>query len=432
MTSRRTTQRSQRSQSNNLPAGRAVAAATVVIMCAFASVACGKKGPPLPPLVRLPAPPDLKANRRGSTVELTVVVPAANDDGTRPANIERVDLYALTGMTGSRVIVSDADLLKHGALVASLAVKSPRNPNDTVDPDESQDDVEPPVGNGLDQGATGAAREQLDASMLVPADVGGVRSRRPASVELDGPLLGPSPAAPVRTYVGLGISTSGRKGRLSRRVVVPLAPAPMPPPPPTISYTETTITVAWTPATSAAGAAQNQDESVLPSRPLGAERPALAYNVYDNATGALLTTTPVIETKYSDARIVWGAERCYVVRALDTVDGLSVESEAPPPSCTTLVDTFPPGPPKDLKAVSTDGAISLIWEANAESDLAGYIILRAPAPAERLEVVVPMPITETSFNDTVKPGIRFVYAVRAVDKAGNAGAPSNRVEETAR
>ena len=53
-----------------------------VLAAALASVACGKKGPPLPPLVRLPAPPDLHANRRGSTVELALVVPGANADGT--------------------------------------------------------------------------------------------------------------------------------------------------------------------------------------------------------------------------------------------------------------------------------------------------------------------------------------------------------------
>jgi hypothetical protein len=96
------------------------------------------------------------------------------------------------------------------------------------------------------------------------------------------------------------------------------------------------------------------------------------------------------------------------------------------------VDTFPPAAPKDLKAVSSEGVISLIWEASPESDLAGYIILRAQAPAEPVTPVVSAPVLETSFNDTVQPGVRFVYAVRAVDKAGNAGAPSNTVEETAR
>jgi hypothetical protein len=408
---------------------------TAVALCALAGVGCGQKGPPLPPLIRLPAAPELRADRRGSTVELAVVVPSANADGTRPANIARVDVYGLTGVTGSMVVVSDADLLKHGALVASLAVKSPRDPNDAVEPDEPQDDVEQPTGNGLDQGATGTAREQLNASAFVPVDLGIVRSRRATAIEPDRPLLGPSSAVPLRTYVGLGVSTSGRKGRFSRRVAVPLAPAPPPPSSPTISYTETTITVAWIPSPPSPplpAGAQDQEKDVLPSRPLGPLRPALAYNVYDSATGALLTTTPVVDTKYADSRIAWGAERCYVVRAVDRIGGLSVESEALPPRCATLVDTFPPAAPKDLRAVSTAGVISLIWEANTERDLAGYIILRAPAPAERLDVIVSTPIVETTFNDAVQPGLRFVYAVSAVDKAGNASAPSNRVEETAR
>jgi hypothetical protein len=237
--------------------------------------------------------------------------------------------------------------------------------------------------------------------------------------------------------VGVGISTSGRKGRFSKRVAVPLAPAPPPPSSPVITYTETTITVAWmtssSPAPSPGGAAaQDQDGAVLPSRPLGPSRPPLGYNVYDSATGARLTTAPVTELRFADSRIVWGEERCYVVRAVDQVGGLSVESDAPAPQCTKLVDTFAPAAPKDLKALSTEGVISLIWEANSEADLAGYLILRAPAPAEQLVPIVPAPVPETSFNDTVPAGVRYIYAVEAVDKAGNVSAPSNRIEETAR
>ena len=56
----------------------------VVLLC----VACGKKGPPLPPLVKLPvAPLDLAAERRGSTVDLQFTVPSVNTDGSRPANV---------------------------------------------------------------------------------------------------------------------------------------------------------------------------------------------------------------------------------------------------------------------------------------------------------------------------------------------------------
>ena len=409
-------------------ASSACSALIVVIAIALASVACGKKGPPLPPLVRLPAAPDLRADRRGSTVELALVVPGANVDGTRPANIARVEVY---GMTGAATTTTDADLLKHGTRVASLAVKAPRDPNDTVEPGESQDDVEAPTGTGLDQGVTTTVKEQLDASALVPADLGAA-SRRSVP-EPDGPLLGPSPAVPVRTYVGVGVNTKGRNGRFSRRVAVPLAPPPPPPSSPTVTYTEKTITVVWTPPTSLQGAAaQAPDSDVLPSRPLGPLRPALGYNVYDSATGTLLTMMPVVEPRYVDSRIVWGEERCYVVRAVDRVGGLSIESEAQAPRCTKLIDMFPPAAPKDLKAVSTDGVISLIWEANSESDLAGYIVLRAQAPADQLVPVLSAPVLETSFNDAVQPGVRFIYAVIAVDKAGNASTPSNRVEETAR
>jgi hypothetical protein len=105
------------------------------------------------------------------------------------------------------------------------------------------------------------------------------------------------------------------------------------------------------------------------------------------------------------------------------------ESEA---RCVTLTDTFAPAAPTGLQAVASDGAINLIWDANAEKDVRGYVVLRALAPSEALEPVTAEPIRETSFKDAVKPGARFVFAVRAVDAAGNMSLPSARVEETAR
>src|SRR5207237_6098063 len=69
-----------------------------VVSALIVSSGCGKKGPPLPPLVKVPAPPaDFVAVRRGSEVDVQFIVPGANSDGTRPANVERVDVYAFTG-----------------------------------------------------------------------------------------------------------------------------------------------------------------------------------------------------------------------------------------------------------------------------------------------------------------------------------------------
>ena len=91
-----------------------------------------------------------------------------------------------------------------------------------------------------------------------------------------------------------------------------------------------------------------------------------------------------------------------------------------------------PAAPKELKAIPSEGAINLIWEPNAEKDLAGYIVMRGAATAETLEPITPSPIAETSLKDGVKAGVPYAYTVKAVDKAGNASPASARVVESAR
>jgi len=387
-------------------------------------VACGQKGPPLPPLVLTPAPPVVTADRHGSTIEIGFTVPIANADGSRPANIVRIDIYAINDVATS---ITDLEMMKRGTRVASVPVKSPRNPNDTVEAGESADVLEPPEGKGLDQGAASSVAEQITASMLKPND-GERRSPHGAPPQAV-PLLGPSEAASIRTYIGVGIDRRGRPGRFSKRVTVPLALAPPRPSQPSITYTETKITVQWSPPSTAEA---DTDADLLPSKPFGSWRADMAYNVYDSETGARLTSAPIKALEYQDSRIEWGATRCYAVRAVEVIGGSALESDAGEPGCETLVDTFPPAAPKGLTAVSTGGAIHLIWEANAETDLAGYYVLRAQLPDTHLVRVTKDPIQEATFLDNVQPGVRFAYAVVAVDKEGNSSAPSKRVEEMAR
>jgi hypothetical protein len=375
-------------------------------------VACGKKGPPLPPLVKLPvAPSDVTAVRRANTVDLQLTVPSANTDSSRPANVARVEVYALTGPA----TVSEAEVLKQGTKVASMAVKAPRDPNATFDPgdpDQFEADVEPPEGEGLDQGTVAHVQEALTA---------------PAA-----PAAAPATAA-VRTYVGVGITTKGRRGPSSRRVAVPLVPSPPPPSKPEVTYTETAVTVKW--ESSATKITYNVYE-VPASIRLTASAEATAVKKPDptqkQEQGQQLTKTAIAETQYTDARLTWGATRCYAVRSVETVQALSVESEATPPVCVVLADIFPPAAPKGLQAVATEGIINLIWDANTEADLDGYILLRATSPGDELAPITPSPIRETAFQDRVPAGVRYIYALKAVDKAGNASEPSERIEETAR
>jgi hypothetical protein len=412
--------------------------AVVVVM-----TACGKSGPPLPPLIKLPvAPANIAAERRGSAVDVQFAVPAANTDGTRPANVERVDVYAITGPN----TITDDQILKYGAKVGTVSVKSPRDPDQAVEPDDPDAAVEAAEGTGLDQGTIAHVAEQLTTDALVPFDPAVDKSRR-HKADADagdprGPLLGPADV-PARTYVGVPYSKRGRKGPLSKRVAVPLLPPPPPPGKPTLEYDEKAVTVTWPPVVANGGVQAADGGDVLPSKPIGVPTPSIAYHVYDvaqNATGSRddppgssvkLTTTAVADPTFGDPRITWGDTRCYTVRTVETIGGLSIESDAAPPACATFTDTFAPAAPKNLQGVASEGAISLIWDANAEKDLAGYLVLRSVAGGP-LESMTGTPIQDPRFHDDVKSGLSFIYAVKAVDKAGNVSGESNRVEETAR
>jgi len=123
------------------------------------------------------------------------------------------------------------------------------------------------------------------------------------------------------------------------------------------------------------------------------------------------------------------------VRAVEKSGTAMLESEASAPVCVTPRDTFPPAAPKGVSIVAGPGTINLSWDGSTAPDLAGYLVLRGEAPGDTLQPLTPAPITATNFEDkTAKPGVRYAYAIVAVDKATppNQSAPSARVEETAR
>ncbi len=429
MIGRRTTQNTLSAQRKTAPAGSAISALIVVcLLC----IACGKKGPPLPPLVKLPAPPgEMRAERRGDRVDVTLTVPSTHTDGSRPANIASVDVYAVT-LPLTAAPLSEAQLLKMATRVASVPVKAPADPDATVDEDEPDEVTDPLEGKGLDQGAAAQVHEVLTPAMMTPAEIPKDKKAAAVANRLL-PLAGSPPTPTLRTYAFVGVSTQGKKGPLSKRVTVPLVPPPPPPAALSFAYDEKAVTLKWTPVAApvvgppaAAGA--------LASTPLNSSTPTIAYNVYDvsGADSVKLTATPVAEATFTDPRVVFGEKRCYVVRTAETVSAVGIESDASAQSCDTLKDSFPPAPPKALNAVPSEGVITLIWEPSAEKDLAGYLVLRAAAPNQDLQPITKEPITDASFKDVVPAGVRYLYAVKAVDKSGNVSAISDRVEESAR
>jgi hypothetical protein len=375
--------------------------------------------------VRLPsAPASITADRRGDAVDVTFTVPDTNTDRSKPANIERVDVYAITAPPS----VSDDQLLKRGTKIGSVTVKSPKDPDAVVEEDDVDEEMEPASGPGLDQGATAHLQESLTRQAFLPASLGTDERRRTrAEIDTGAPLIGPAAIVPSRTYAAVAVSSRGKAGPFSKRVVAPLIDPPAPPRDLRMTYNEERVELSWRAAEAPAAT-----DAVLPSRPLGMAAPSTGYNVYDvsTPTPVKVNKDPLADPTATDPRIAWGEKRCYIVRAVSSVPGAAVESAPSAQECKTLTDTFPPVAPKGLRSVAGEGTISLIWDPNTETDLAGYLVFRGTG--DELTPLTPAPVAETSFTDQVPTGSHFFYALKAVDKSGNASPLSERVDETAR
>jgi len=277
---------------------------------------------------------------------------------------------------------------------------------------------------------------------------------------------------PGRFYVGIAVSPRGRKSPASVPIPVPLEAASSAPGAPEFVVTETGMIVSWAPSPDArSGAfllpppvvaptvvtttAATPSTVPLPKPPpppltaksLGFQSEATTYHLFEVLPPAEpanplaltlpvgLTPLPLAVTTHPIAGVIFGTERCFFVRPVDKVADAMVMGPASPTTCVTPTDTFPPAAPKSLAAIAGAGVISLIWEPNAEPDLAGYLVLRGDAPGDTLRAITLEPVTATAYRDTTaRAGTRYVYVVVAVDKATpqNVSAQSNRVEETAR
>lgn len=82
--------------------------------------------------------------------------------------------------------------------------------------------------------------------------------------------------------------------------------------------------------------------------------------------------------------------------------------------------TVPPIHPQGLFTTVDAASVILRWDARIESDLAGYHVYRSTTSTEGFTRVNPATVTQTTYIDTPElPGVRYYYAVTAVDTAGN-------------
>lgn len=397
---------------------------------ACALSACGKKGPPLAPIAHIPAAVAQPAIERvGSDMYVSLTVPSKDIDGTLPADVARIEVYGITATSTP----SATQFLAAGTRVATIPVAKP--------PDKGE---APPATNEPAQGSTVSIRDSLTAADLVPKTLPSPqssRSPRASSPATAAPAESSDAAVPQRYYMAIAFSQRGRPGPPGMAASVPLTPLPDPPAHVEATYTSETLTLRWQPTVPPEANASLPAALMTRYNVYRSEGDPLAYPSAAPPPWAARRPTPVnaspLDALMFDQPVDFGRQTCFTVRAVRGAAPADIESDpSSPPSCTTPVDTFPPAAPKSLSAVASEGTISLIWEPNDEPDLGGYLVLRGEPGNDTLQPLTAAPIAEAQFTDRmVKSGVRYVYAVVAVDNrvpVPNVSAASNRVEETAR
>ena len=407
--------------------------------------ACGKKGAPLPPLLRVPAAVgEPIATRVEDDVFMRLTVPATNVDGHAPGDIARIEVYAVTADRAPTSADDPEKLREVSTLVATQDVRRPLPPLPPAKPGEPEP-VPLPPGPGVDQGTQIIVRDRLTPAARVSVTLPRpqTETRLPETASVPGPLVAPDSPEPVRYYYAVGVNANGRYGAVQNFLPVPLGSTSGAPSAPKVTYDAKALTITWASPPGVRGVVPPSEPGVLPSRSLGLSSPPTTYDVYEvgpdqaaNASPtmpAALTPAPVAGLQVTAPLTTFGTERCFLVRPVDIVNGYHVRGPASPATCVTPADTFPPSPPKSLAAVASADGINLIWDPSDTADVTGYMVLRSRLPDATLAPALEAPISEMRFTDRgVRPGVTYAYVVVAVDKAGNRSDHSNRIEETAR
>jgi hypothetical protein len=223
-------------------------------------VACGKKGPPEAPFVRVPSPmTDLRVQRIGDEVVISFTLPIRNQDGTQPADLERVDIYAMTvqpHLPADRTLDLE-EFEEDATLVTSIEVAPPPEPGQAEESPESPEEP-PPVDPRPLQGFPVTFSEAITADLLIPVDPWEEERRRREREEAEEkedagpqkpvklPLMTPPLPGPLeRRYAVVGVSTAGNESEPAMRIAVPLVAPPFAPSELVVDYDEEVATVTW-------------------------------------------------------------------------------------------------------------------------------------------------------------------------------------------
>lgn len=344
-----------------------------VCLAVGALAACGKKGPPVPPEVRVPTTP---GTLHGAVNEDSIVVswtaPGTRLDGSR---LRAISLYRVY-----RREEADAGPVKSAMLSSGHVV-------------------------GYDEIAT------IRPESPAPATVQGNRV-----TWVDRRALATSRRY---VYVVTAEDNIGRTSGPSERLIVPFLAVPQPPRDLTATPGDRRVSLAWqAPAATVDGAAITGEVRYLVLRGAGTE-------------GALasITAQPVGGTTYTDTGIDNDVDYRYAVRAVRVETAVTATGAASAPVTVAPTKTTPPAAPAGLVAVPSSGAVRLAWNPSPEPDVATYAVYRAGETGDFVRIATAIPPATVYVDRDVRAGATYRYAVTAIDRARrpNESARSNVV-----
>jgi len=345
------------------------------LFLSFFLAACGKIGPPLPPIPREPLHVEtLSVEQRGA--HLILSFPFTRTSKTQ---LQRIDVYRLVEPLDAPAGLPEEDFSEKASVIYSILA----------------DDV--PIGG----------------SSVIYNDALNVKSERQSE---------------RYRYAVRMFDTAGRAAGFSNYAMIqPLLNLAIPPAKLTAKQFETQIEITWDPP------AGNMNET-SPANVVGYNvyrRQGGAFN--------RINAEPLHELRFADRNFQFGANYQYVVRSLSFKPGSaslseSIESDDSPPFDHTPKDTFPPTPPKPITIASINRMVSLFWPLSAEPDVVGYNVYRAEdesAPPEKWIKLNPELHKTASFRDErTQAGKKYFYQITAVDAYSNESARSETVSET--
>lgn len=203
------------------------------------------------------------------------------------------------------------------------------------------------------------------------------------------------------------------------------------------------VTFVWfEPATAPAGVTATAADSQVtlswqPAHLPPGSDPAMGinYQVLRSVSGKDYTKIgePQKGTSYVDRQVTNGQKYFYTVQTMTTYKNALAEGGISKEVEVTPVDLTPPSPPTGVAAVKTDEGIKIFWDKSEAGGIGEYRVYRRAADKDSYELLAKVEPRYTLYVDAkAVEGVRYYYAVTAVDQATPANESQKSKEATVR